>query len=133
MFPTVRYDSEANRFAPHTDYLDFEGFDWPDADLKLQIRDSKNGGAIRVDLAKVASAASEGVRIDSVTTVDGVTTTRIAWRINETTLEAISAEALGLEPDADVNLFFDLHVTPVGELKFVPVEGTFTVKAGVTE
>lgn len=133
MFPTARYDSEANRFAPHTDYIDFEGFDWTDADLKLQIRDSKNGGAIRVDLAKVTSASAEGVRIDSVTTVDGLTTTRIAWRINETTLEEIDAEALGLEPDADVNLFMDLHVTPVGELKFVPVEGIFTVKAGVTE
>lgn len=133
MFPTARYDSAANRFAPHTDYIDFEGFDWTDAELKMQIRDRKNGGMIRADLAQVTTAAAEGVRIDSVSTVNGIPVTRVAWRINETTMEAMSAEAMGLEPDAEPVLFLDLHVTPVGELKFVPIEGSFTVKAGVTE
>lgn len=133
MFPTARYDSVANRFAPHPDYIDFEGFDWTDATVKMQIRDRKNGGAIRANLSQVTTAAAEGVRIDEVFENDGIPTTRIAWRINETTMEAMSAQAMGLEPDTDVSLFLDLHVTPVGGLKFVPIEGVFTVKAGVTE
>lgn len=131
MFPSASYDSEADRFVPHTDYLDFEGFDFTDALLKMQVRDRPNGGALRADLAQVTTAAAEGVRLESVTWADGVPTTRIAWRINETTMEAMPLDPA--DPGSAVVLYRDLHITPVGENKFVAVQGTFTVKAGETE
>lgn len=120
MFKTARYDSEANRFAPHTDYIDIEGFDFTDAVCKLQIRDRKNGGALRADLVPTVS----------VTENDGVPVSRVLWTIPETTMEAMP---LASEIDPDVTLWRDLHLTPDGGVKFVPIEGTFTVKSGVTE
>ena len=133
MFPTGRYDSAAHRYAPHADYIDFEGFDWTGAVLKMQVRDRENGGAIRADLGQVTTAAAEGVRIDSVTFAHDVPTTRIAWRINKTTMREMKAELLGPAPDADLTLQYDLHVTPVGELELISIAGTLTVLAGVTD
>ena len=133
MFPTARYDSGAHRYAPHHDDLDLIGFDWPNAALRMQIRDRKNGGALRADLNQVSTAAAEGVRIDSVTWIDGVPTTRIAWRINKSTMREMKAELLGLAPDANLPMEMDLHVTPVGGYEFIPIAGTLTVLAGVTD
>lgn len=120
MFKTARYDSEANRFAPHTDYIDIESFDFTGAVCKLQIRDRKNGGQLRADLVPTVT----------VSTVEGVVTSRITWTIPEVTMEAMP---LSSEISPDVKLFLDLHITPSGGVKFVPIEGTFTVKSGVTE
>lgn len=120
MFPTARYDSEGNRFAPHTDYLDFEGFNFAGATFKLQIRDRKNGGTVRADLVPTVS----------VSTVEGLPTSRVSWAVSEVEMEAMP---LASELESDVVLWLDMHITPSGGVKFVPVEGTFTVKAGVTE
>lgn len=120
MFKTARYDSEANRFAPHTDYIDIEGFDFTGAVCKLQIRDRKNGGQLRADITPSVS----------MSVVEGTPVSRIAWTIPEVTMEAMPLHA---ELDDDVALQLDLHITPVGAPKFVAVRGDFIVKAGVTE
>lgn len=120
MFPTARYDSEANRFAPHTDYIDIEGFDFTGAVCKLQIRDRKNGGALRADLVPAVS----------MTMNDDIPVSRILWTVSEALMEAMPMAA---EIDPDVTLWLDLHLTPDGGVKFVPIEGTFKIKSGVTE
>lgn len=130
-YPAARYDSAGHRYAPHEDYADFVGFDFTGATLKAQVRASKNGGPLLVDLAQVTSAAAEGVRLESVTVDEGISTSRIAWRINETTMEATPLDPA--DPDADVVAHFDLHITPAGGLKYVALAGTFTIKAGVTQ
>ena len=128
MFPTARYDQRAGRYVPYTDYLEIEGYDFTGATVKAQVRDRKNGGQVRADLAQVTTAAAEGIRIDDVVVTEGVPTTRIAWRVNETTMEAMPKT----DPGADVELWFDIHLTPIGELKFVLLGGRFLVEAGVT-
>ena len=128
MFPTARYDQRAGRYVPYTDYLEIEGYDFTGATVKAQVRDRKNGGQVRADLAQVTTAAAEGIRIDDVVVTEGVPTTRIAWRVNETTMEAMPET----DPGADVELWFDIHLTPIGELKFVLLGGRFLVEAGVT-
>ena len=130
MFDAARIDLVAGRYVPHIDYIDFEGFDFTGAALKMQVRDRYNGGLARADLAQVTTAAAEGVRIDQVSEAGGVTTTRIAWRINETTMEAMPKPA---DVDADLALVWDLHITPSGGAKFVAARGKFLVQAGVTE
>ena len=120
MFKTARYDSEANRFAPHTDYIDIEGFDFTGAVCKLQIRDRKNGGVLRADLVPTVTVTIEE---------DLTPTSRIAWTVSEATMEAMP---LAAEVDPDVGLFLDLHITPSGGLKFVAIEGAFKIKSGVT-
>lgn len=121
MFPTVSYSVTANRFAPFADYVDIIGFDFTGAATKLQVRDRKNGGTVRADV----------VPSISVTIDEGIPTTRISWAFDEPTMEAMPLDSG--DPDADVVLYHDLHLTPNGGLKFVPFGGTFTVKAGVTE
>ena len=121
MFPTVSYSATANRFAPFADYVDIVGFDFTGATTKLQVRDRKNGGAVRADVVPAIS----------VTVNEGLPTTRISWAIDEVAMEAMPLDSG--DPDADVVLFHDLHLTPSGGTKFIPFAGTFTVKAGVTE
>lgn len=121
MFPTVSYSVTANRFAPFADYVDIEGYDFTGATCKLQVRDHKNGGTLRADVVPVVS----------VTVTEGIPTTRVSWSIDEATMEAMPLDSGN--PDADVSLHHDLHLTPSGGTKFVPFAGSFVVKAGVTE
>lgn len=139
-----------DRYTPFLRALVFLGIDFTDAVFKLQVRDRKDGGAVRADLATVTSAA-EGVRLlygDTDTIANHITAGRleevpsgyvsgdsvelsqVTFRINESTMEAMP---LGTEAGDDLEIFWDLHVTPTGGVKEVYLEGPFTVRAGVTQ
>ncbi len=122
MFPTASYPITANRFAPHSDYIDVEGYDFTSATFKMQVRDTKNGGAVRADVVPTAELVV-GAEVEP--------TTRVSWAIDEATMEAMPLD--GSNPDADKKLYYDLHITPSGGTKFVAWGGDFIVKAGVTE
>lgn len=117
MFPTATYPIYADRYVPHADYIDVEGYDFTGATTKMEVRDRKNGGALR---------ATATVTL-TVTTTEGVPTTRLAWVIAEATMEAMP-----VDEDKEINLFYDFHLTPSGSTKFIPFEGPFVVEAGVT-
>lgn len=123
MFSTASWAIEANRYAPYDDYLDVVGYDFTGATFKLQVRDTPNGGNLRADLVPTVS----------VTTSGGVPTSRISWRIDEVNMEAMPLDPA--DPSKDAVLFYDMHISPGGVAtdKFVPVRGTFTVRAGVTQ
>ena len=121
MFPTAAYDIYANRFAPHSDYVDVVGYDYTGAVLAMEVRDSRNGGTVRATVTPTVS----------VTTSGGVPTSRIAWAIPEATMAAMPTDPT--TPSKDVTLYYDLHLTPSGEDLFVPFGGKFVVVAGVTE
>lgn len=121
MFDTARYDRDANRFAPFADYIDIEAIDFTGATCKLQVRDRPNGGTVRANVVPTVT----------IETVEGINYSRIAWGIPELTMEAMPLD--GANPDGDVTLYHDLHLTPSGESKFVVFSGKFIVKAGVTE
>jgi hypothetical protein len=140
-----------DRWTPFVRTLQFEGVDFTDAVFKLQVRDRKDGGAIRADLATVATGAAEGVRLiyggtDTVANhisagridevPDGMTTSTtlplslVGIRINESTMEGMTpAQEIG----GDAQAWWDLHVTPSGALKELYLFGPFTIRAGVTE
>lgn len=127
---TGRRDLKANRWEPFVHTIDFEGVDWTGATFLMQVRATRDaGGAALVDLATVGSVGTEGVAIIGVTTTDGVPTTSISIRVNEATMEGLP------EPGAlgdDIDLYWDMQVTPSGGTKQRALEGKFTVKAGVT-
>jgi hypothetical protein len=52
-----------DRWTPFVRTLTFEGLDFTGATFKLQVRDRKDGGQLRADLATVGSASAEGVRL----------------------------------------------------------------------
>ena len=121
MFDTGRLPLQANRWVPFAYSIDFVGFDFTGAVFKAQVRDRKDGGFVRADMT---------VSLASVTTAEGVPTSTVSLAIDEATMEAMNAAT---EVGDDAKIWWDLHVTPSGETKFVALEGPFTVKAGVTE
>ncbi|KLE32462.1 hypothetical protein [Aurantiacibacter luteus] len=132
MIEPVNRPLKAGRWVAFTHSVYVEGLDLTDATFAMQVRDSWNGGQIRADLSTVTTAAAEGVRFVGLDTVNGLPVSEIGIRINETTMEAMSAEAAGIDPDADLSLVYDLHITRAG-LAEVFMRGAFIVQAGSTE
>src|SRR3546814_9180001 len=77
-----------------------------------------DGGFVRADMT---------VTLASVTTDEGVPTSTVDLEIPEATMEAMDAAT---EAGDDAKIWWDLHITPSGGVKFVALEGPFTVKAG---
>lgn len=132
MFETVTATLTGARGVPLTmpeGEIVLEGWDFTGAVFRLEVRDRRNGGTLRAGLGTVSSAAAEGVRVAAVETVDGIDITTLGIRINETTMEAMPEG----EPGEDVELAWGLHITPVGEAKFLAFDGPFIVKASAVE
>lgn len=135
MFPALSHDIVADRYTPHFGYIDFVGHDLTSATLAMQVRDAPNGGFLRLDLDQVDNSSGlQGVRLEVVSEVDGVFTSRVAWLVSESSMEELPLDAA--DPTADLVLHYDLHITdtlPVMGYKFVGARGLFTVRAGVTQ
>src|SRR3546814_3327444 len=54
-------------------------------------------------------------------------------RISDWSADVCSSDLAATEAGDDAKIWWDLHITPSGGVKFVALEGPFTVKAGVTE
>lgn len=136
MIQTARVDLVANRGDPFRDETEFEGYDYSAATFAMQIRQYKDApGDPLVSLGNIASPA-EGISV-TVETLDGEPSSVVAIRINETTLEALLPFAVASgspnrKPGSDVVLFYDLQITGGGHSKLRRMEGTFTIRAGVT-
>lgn len=142
----------ADRWTPFVATFRFVGVDLTGAVLASQVRLYKDApGDPLVDLAQVTTAAAEGVRIiyagsDTVANhiaagrltaaptgyvdADTLALSLIGMRINETTMEGLPP---GGRAGSDVELVWDLHITPSGGLKGKWLYGPFTVRAGVTQ
>lgn len=125
MFSTGRLNLRASRWTPFYYTITFP-IDLTGATLAAEIRDRKDGGLVRATLGNVGTSA-QGLRILS-TGAESV----VAIQIDEATMEAMDiandAGALG----SDGVGFWDMHITPSGGLKFMPLMGSFTVVAGAT-
>lgn len=128
---TGTLDLNANRWAPFVYTIDFQGYDYSAAAFAMQVRLVKDAaGTPLVSLSTVASSSTEGVAMTGVDTdANGVPTTHISIRINETTIDGLPEPS---ELGDDVVLYYDLQITPSGGDKYRSLEGMFTVKAGVT-
>src|SRR3546814_12677223 len=85
------------------------------------MRDRKDGCFVRADMT---------VTLASVTTDEGVPTSTVDLEIPEATMEAMDAAT---EAGDDAKIWRDLHITPSGGVKFVALEGPFTVTAGAAD
>jgi hypothetical protein len=117
----------------------FFGEEWDDATFAMHIRAHRGDTGTPVVSLANATAGSQGISatydpayvyVDPQTKED-VTgpATLVLVQIDEATLEALS---LGTPYDKAIELYYDLHVTPSGMVKRIPVEGAFIVKPGVT-
>lgn len=115
----------ANRHAPFVYMIEVPDYDLGAATLAMQIRLVPDApGSPLVDLA-IAAAGSQGL---SVVVAAGDST--ITIQIDEATLEALPAAG---ETGDDLDLWYDMAVTPSGGVKSIWFRGLFTVRAGVTQ
>jgi hypothetical protein len=147
-------DLNGDRYVPFIETIPVLEEDLTGATFKMQVRDRKDGGTLRADLLTVGSMASEGVTLvyagtDTVTNhitagrldqedadalglvgADNLEMSVLGIRINETTMEAMP---FAVEIGDDVELYYDMHITPSGGNKDLWFGGAFTVRAGVTQ
>lgn len=111
---------------PFIDTTAFVGFDYSAATFVVELRDwaDKPGAAI-VTLGNAASNA-EGVSV-SVVTNEGVPTSTVQIRINETTIEGLP---FGKPRGTDWRGVYALDITGGGHAKTRRMRGKFIVTAG---
>jgi hypothetical protein len=129
----------ANRWEPFVHVFRFEGQDLTGATFAAEVRDRKDGGFVRASLANVESVGAQGLTLVSVVQEDinfggdvgvlNVPVSTVSMRINEPVVEAMNVAA---EAGEDGAVFWDMQINPVGGVKYRVLEGTFTIKAGIT-
>jgi hypothetical protein len=121
------------RGTPFVYRIDFPGLDLTTAGLAAQVRLYRDQpGAALISLG-AAQPLAEGLSVETASDADGVPTSTLQIRINETTIEQLLPfPQNGLEPAQPVELAWDLHLTisPVGKRRWI--EGPFTISPGVT-
>lgn len=123
----------ALRWQPFKETFPIEDIDFTGATLAMQVRQYPDApGDPLISLTNQTSPA-QGLSV-SVATVDGVTTSTIEVRINETTIEALLPfPDNGVEAGQPVGLVYDMHITATGFPKHRWFYGSFTIKPGVTQ
>lgn len=110
--------------------LDFTG---ATAALQARLRPDAPGDPI-ISLVN-ASSAGEGLSFTHVT-AEGVVTSTLRIRINETTAEGIllnAGKAPSVDRREDVRLSYDIHITGGGYAKTRWYEGVLTIRGGSTQ
>ena len=125
----------AHRWTPFVFVIDFPGFDFTGASFAMQVRGYRDApGTALISLTTQASPSAEGISV-AVATSEGVPTSSVQIRINETTLEGLLPLSSSGRPaeDPDVPLVWDMHITPAGGSKARWLEGALILVAGVTQ
>jgi hypothetical protein len=120
------------RGTPFVYRIDFPGLDLTEAGLAAQVRLYRDQPGTPLMSLVSAQPLAEGLSV-AVTSAEGVPTSTLQIRINETTIEnLLPFPTNGLEPSARVELVWDLHLTisPVGKRRWI--EGPFIISPGVT-
>lgn len=132
MWETLTDPLAGARQVPFVHEWEWVGQDLTGATFAMQVRDSKAAGAVlRADLATVVTAI-EGVRLASVSTTEGVTTSVVQVIIDDATMALMDVAEDASQPGNDMVIYYDMIITPSGGIPFVAVAGTFTIVAGVT-
>lgn len=130
MITPGRLDLTVQRWTPFVYQIDFKGLDFTGAAMAMQVRLYRDApSAALISLAN-AAANAEGLSV-SVATADGVTTSTVQIRINETTAEGLLLNAG--KPGDDITLVYDLHITGGGFPKTRWIEGALIIRAGATQ
>lgn len=125
-------DLRVQRWAPKQFEIPCEGFDFTGQNLTMQVRAYKDApGSPLLNLVTTSSPA-EGLSV-TVETVEGVITSTIHIRINETTIEALLPfDENGTEPNEDVELKYAVHIGS-GAAKQRFLEGAFIIEPGANQ
>lgn len=137
MLQTATVDLTANRWEPFVDPTDFEGYDYSAATFAMQVRLYRDAPGDPLISLTNATAGSQGVSVSVATDDDDQPISTVTIQIDEATLEAVLPFAVtsgspNRKAGTDLELYYDLQITGGGHTKLRRMEGTFTIKAGVT-
>ena len=125
------------RWVPFKYQIRVDAYDLTSATFAMEVRSYRGApGDPLIDLGN-ASSPTQGISV-SVVTTGGVPASTIEIRIDEATLEAllpftVTSGSPNRKPNTDVELYYDLLITPSGGTKARWLEGTFTIAEGVTK
>lgn len=116
------------RNTPFVQVITVANYNFSAATFAAQVRAYRDApGSALITLGN-AAAGSQGISC----TYSAPTST-IILQIDEATIDALLPfPANGVKAGADVNLFWDFHVTGGGLVKTRLLQGTFTIEPGVT-
>jgi len=118
-----------NRWTPWKVSIDFVGFDLTGGTFRAQWRPFLDqSGDPLIDLQEADSPA-EGISV-SVVTVEGVPTSTLELRIDETTIEGLPFTS---PRGGDLELVWDIHITTTDLPKWRALQGASPIKAGSTQ
>lgn len=125
----------AYKRVPFVEDIAFLGPDWTGAPMSMHIRYQKGDTGVPLIALANAPPGSQGLSVaynaayvyNDLGAVAPASS--IFMRIDETTIEAIS---LANPTNANLLMFYDIHVTPVGFDKILVAYGTFTIDPGAT-
>lgn len=104
------------------------GIDLTGVAMNMQVRLARGSpGVPRIQLGTVNTAAAEGLKLDSVTVVNGITTSIIKGRINQTTMSDASKVPYDGEIGTDTILAYAMQWTLNGDAN-TRIEGEFIVR-----
>ncbi|WP_295228049.1 hypothetical protein [uncultured Brevundimonas sp.] len=131
MITPGRLDLTVQRWTPFDYTIQLPvGIDFTGATAAMQARLYRDAPGDPILSLVNASSAGQGLSFTTVTT-QGVATSSLRIRINETTAEAILLNAG--KPGDDIKLVFDIHITGGGFAKTRWYEGALILRAGATQ
>lgn len=126
------------RWVPFKYQIRVDAYDLTSATFVMEVRSYKGAPGDPLIALANASSPTQGISV-SVVTTGGVPASTIEIRIDETTIEGLlpftvtSGSPNRVPPGADVEIYYDILITPSGGTKARWFEGTFTIVEGVTK
>lgn len=137
MIETGTRDLVANRWQAFKHTIALEGFDLTGGTFLVHLRLYRDAPGDPLIALSNATSPAEGISV-SVETVEGLPTSTIEMRINETTIEGLLPFLVtdgqpNRKAGTDPVLVWDIHITATGLPKTRLLEGTFTIRGGSTQ
>jgi hypothetical protein len=131
----ARGDLRVDRWVPANISIPFEGFDFTTpANLTMQVRLYPDATGDPLISLTETTAPAQGLSM-SIETEDGLTTSTLNIRINETTIESLLPfPSNGTEPGAEVELWYAVHFSAAaytGKRRWL--EGKFIIIPGANQ
>jgi hypothetical protein len=123
------HDITLMRWQPFKYTIDFPGYDFTGGTFKAEFRQYRDAPDPAVISLGNASSPTQGISV-STATVNGVVTSTIEIRIDETTIETLTFPN---PRGPDLPLVWDLVITGGGLPKTRWVEGAATIHGGSTQ
>lgn len=125
------------RWVPFKYQIRVDAYDLTGATFVMEVRSYKGAPGTPLIALANTSSPTQGISV-SVVTTGGVPASTIEIRIDETTLEnllpfSVTSGTPNRTPGTDVELYYDILITPSGGTKARWFEGTFTIVEGVTK